>query len=271
MKIKVAVVGATGIAGQQVLAGLDNHPTFEVAALAASERSAGKSYADAIIDRESGIKRWYVAGSRAGAGGDGTAGPGRQRRLRLDGIDLVFRRGGIGSGPRAGADLCAPRADHFHRPATSHGIRRAAGNSGRQPGPSGADQRAEAPPRMAGLYRHAAQLHGDRNGGHAQGLGSALWRRGRDGHHDAGDFGRGPRSCRRSISWKTSSPTFRGRKSAFRSKPARSWAVSARARSSSRQSRSAPPAPAPELSRDILRRRRGAEKGRVGRGCDRGL
>ena len=63
MKIKVAVVGATGIAGQQVLAGLDNHPTFEVAALAASERSAGKSYADAIIDRESGIKRWYVAGA----------------------------------------------------------------------------------------------------------------------------------------------------------------------------------------------------------------
>jgi len=37
MKIPVAVVGATGIAGQQVLAALDGHPYFEIAALAASE------------------------------------------------------------------------------------------------------------------------------------------------------------------------------------------------------------------------------------------
>ncbi|HXR36000.1 MAG TPA: aspartate-semialdehyde dehydrogenase [Candidatus Binataceae bacterium] len=89
MKIRVAVVGATGIAGQQVLAGLDNHPTFEVAALAASERSAGKSYADAIIDRESGIKRWYVAGSEPAPAV--MALPVQDaKELRLDGIDLVF-------------------------------------------------------------------------------------------------------------------------------------------------------------------------------------
>jgi aspartate-semialdehyde dehydrogenase len=44
----VAVVGATGIAGQQFLASLADHPLFEVAALAASERSAGKRYGDAI-------------------------------------------------------------------------------------------------------------------------------------------------------------------------------------------------------------------------------
>ena len=100
MKIRVAVVGATGIAGQQVLAGLDNHPTFEVAALAASERSAGKSYADAIIDRESGIKRWYVQGTEPAAAvmelpvQDAKA-------LRLDGNRPGVRRGGIGSGPRA--------------------------------------------------------------------------------------------------------------------------------------------------------------------------
>src|SRR5580658_10075562 len=89
MKIKVAVVGATGIAGQQVLAGLDNHPTFEVAALAASERSAGKSYADAIIDRESGIKRWYVAGTEP-APAVMELPVQDARTLRLDGIDLVF-------------------------------------------------------------------------------------------------------------------------------------------------------------------------------------
>jgi len=45
---RVAVVGATGVAGQQFLVSLDQHPWFEVVALAASERSAGKPYIDAI-------------------------------------------------------------------------------------------------------------------------------------------------------------------------------------------------------------------------------
>ncbi|MCL5043891.1 MAG: aspartate-semialdehyde dehydrogenase [Deltaproteobacteria bacterium] len=62
MRIKAAVIGATGIAGQQVLAALDGHPDFEIAALAASERSAGKTFAEAISDPASGARRWYVAG-----------------------------------------------------------------------------------------------------------------------------------------------------------------------------------------------------------------
>ena len=45
MRKRVAVVGATGIAGQQFLVALAGHPWFEVARLAASERSAGKTYA----------------------------------------------------------------------------------------------------------------------------------------------------------------------------------------------------------------------------------
>ena len=57
-KKKVAIVGATGVAGQQFLASLPGNPYFEVAALAASERSAGKSYQDAITDA-SGAFRWY--------------------------------------------------------------------------------------------------------------------------------------------------------------------------------------------------------------------
>src|SRR5208282_5475149 len=65
MKIPVAVVGATGIAGQQVLAALDNHPYFAIAALAASERSAGRIFADAITDKASGIRRWYVERTEA--------------------------------------------------------------------------------------------------------------------------------------------------------------------------------------------------------------
>ena len=62
MKIKAAIVGATGIAGQQVLAALDGHPHFEIAALGASERSAGKTFAEAITDTQSGVRRWYVGG-----------------------------------------------------------------------------------------------------------------------------------------------------------------------------------------------------------------
>jgi aspartate-semialdehyde dehydrogenase len=89
MKIRAAIVGATGIAGQQVLAALDNHPDFEIAALAASERSAGKTFAAAITDQQSGIRRWYVAGAEP---------PGaalelmvqEAKSLRLDGIGVVF-------------------------------------------------------------------------------------------------------------------------------------------------------------------------------------
>jgi aspartate-semialdehyde dehydrogenase len=54
---RVAVLGATGVAGQQFLVALDRHPWFEVTALAASARSAGRPYRDAISS-ESGQLRW---------------------------------------------------------------------------------------------------------------------------------------------------------------------------------------------------------------------
>src|SRR5205814_592458 len=60
-KKRVAVVGATGIAGQQFLAALDRHPWFDVVKLAASERSAGKTYAAAIRDTKTGAQRWWCA------------------------------------------------------------------------------------------------------------------------------------------------------------------------------------------------------------------
>jgi aspartate-semialdehyde dehydrogenase len=59
-RLKVAVVGATGLAGQQFLAALAHHPRYEVARLAASARSAGKTYKDALRDA-SGALRWYCA------------------------------------------------------------------------------------------------------------------------------------------------------------------------------------------------------------------
>ena len=89
MKIPVAVVGATGIAGQQVLAALDGHPTFQIAALAASERSAGRNFADAITDADSGMRRWYVAGAEPPADALRLVVQ-EAKALRLEGIKIVF-------------------------------------------------------------------------------------------------------------------------------------------------------------------------------------
>jgi aspartate-semialdehyde dehydrogenase len=47
-RIQVGILGATGAVGQKFVELLDSHPWFEVAALVASERSAGKTYADAV-------------------------------------------------------------------------------------------------------------------------------------------------------------------------------------------------------------------------------
>ena len=45
---KVGVVGATGMVGQRFVSLLENHPWFRLAALAASPRSAGKTYEEAV-------------------------------------------------------------------------------------------------------------------------------------------------------------------------------------------------------------------------------
>jgi len=57
--LKAAIVGATGIVGQQFIVALKNHPWIEIAALAASARSAGHSYKQAITDASSGALRWF--------------------------------------------------------------------------------------------------------------------------------------------------------------------------------------------------------------------
>ena len=46
-KIPVGILGATGIVGQRFIQMLERHPWFEVAWLAASDRSEGREYADA--------------------------------------------------------------------------------------------------------------------------------------------------------------------------------------------------------------------------------
>ncbi|MBR3439998.1 MAG: aspartate-semialdehyde dehydrogenase, partial [Clostridia bacterium] len=45
---RVGIVGATGMVGQRFATLLENHPWFEVVALAASSRSAGKTYKEAV-------------------------------------------------------------------------------------------------------------------------------------------------------------------------------------------------------------------------------
>jgi len=50
-KLKVGILGATGMVGQRFIALLENHPWFEVVTVAASPRSAGKTYAEAVGDR----------------------------------------------------------------------------------------------------------------------------------------------------------------------------------------------------------------------------
>ena len=50
-KLKVGVLGATGMVGQRFLSLLENHPWYEVVVVAASPNSAGKRYEDAVGGR----------------------------------------------------------------------------------------------------------------------------------------------------------------------------------------------------------------------------
>ena len=50
-KLKVGILGGTGMVGQRFISLLENHPWFEVVAIAASPRSAGKTYEEAVGGR----------------------------------------------------------------------------------------------------------------------------------------------------------------------------------------------------------------------------
>jgi aspartate-semialdehyde dehydrogenase len=56
--LKIAIVGATGIVGQQAIVSLIGHPWFKIAKLVASERSAKKKYIEALRD-DNGSSRWW--------------------------------------------------------------------------------------------------------------------------------------------------------------------------------------------------------------------
>ena len=50
-KLKVGILGGTGMVGQRFIALLENHPWFEVTTIAASPRSAGRTYREAVEGR----------------------------------------------------------------------------------------------------------------------------------------------------------------------------------------------------------------------------
>ncbi|MGA2765227.1 MAG: aspartate-semialdehyde dehydrogenase, partial [Spirochaetia bacterium] len=56
-RLRVGIIGATGMVGQRFISLLAQHPWFEVVKVAASERSAGKCYREAVGDR------WAMAGA----------------------------------------------------------------------------------------------------------------------------------------------------------------------------------------------------------------
>ena len=62
MKKRVAVIGVTGAVGQEFVQSLNSHPWFEITQIAASQRSSGKKYIDAIRDVDSGSIKWEVGG-----------------------------------------------------------------------------------------------------------------------------------------------------------------------------------------------------------------
>jgi len=59
-KFRVGILGATGMVGQRFIQLLEDHPQFEITALAASDRSQGKSFQDACIWRLAGEMPAFV-------------------------------------------------------------------------------------------------------------------------------------------------------------------------------------------------------------------
>ena len=59
-KLRVGILGATGMVGQRFVELLENHPQFQITALAASDRSQGKSFAEACTWRLAGAMPEFV-------------------------------------------------------------------------------------------------------------------------------------------------------------------------------------------------------------------
>ncbi|MFO0984220.1 MAG: aspartate-semialdehyde dehydrogenase [Planctomycetota bacterium] len=86
-KKRVAIVGAAGVAGQQFVLALADHPWFEVVALAGSSRSAGRTYAQALRGRNDQLNWWQQQPVPARLAAMEVV---LANELDLSGLDLVF-------------------------------------------------------------------------------------------------------------------------------------------------------------------------------------
>ena len=193
-KRRVAVVGATGIAGQQALVALADHPWFEVTTVAASARTAGRPYRDAIRDK-SGARQWWCREEPSEAVLDLRVVGRLHARPRLGRPRLLPHR--VGRRARAGAALRDRRAHAQQRVGVSLRSRHADHRAGCEHGVAPAAHRASAAPaRVEGLSAPAVELHRRRARRVAQAAGRRLRRPPRAPHHDAGHLGRGTRRRR---------------------------------------------------------------------------
>ena len=83
-KLRVGIVGATGMVGQRFLTLLEDHPYFEVRALAASGRSAGLPYREAVAGR------WKMEGEIPACAADMTMTDARDIAAMREQVDFVF-------------------------------------------------------------------------------------------------------------------------------------------------------------------------------------
>ncbi|HPW17446.1 MAG TPA: aspartate-semialdehyde dehydrogenase [Candidatus Aminicenantes bacterium] len=81
-ELPVAVLGATGLVGQHFVRMLDGHPYFKIAALAGSERSAGRPYADAV--------EWAAGGDLPAEAARMTVQPASAEAVAASGARVVF-------------------------------------------------------------------------------------------------------------------------------------------------------------------------------------
>ena len=83
-RIAVGVLGATGMVGQRYIANLENHPWFKVTYVAASPRSAGKSYREAVENR------WLIGADIPASVGDLIVGDANNVESALGKCKFVF-------------------------------------------------------------------------------------------------------------------------------------------------------------------------------------
>jgi aspartate-semialdehyde dehydrogenase len=83
-KLKVGVLGATGMVGQRFVSLLADHPWFELTAVAASPSSAGKPYSEAVSGR------WTLSGGVPAKAGALTVLDASDIARVADGVDFVF-------------------------------------------------------------------------------------------------------------------------------------------------------------------------------------